>query len=164
MFPETVLSISTATSLTQPTPSLIISLSVLLAPLPRPTESEVAQSCLTVCDPVDCSPPGSSIHGILQARILAWVAISFSRGSSQPRDRTQVSHIAGRRFNLYTTRVALMFCLCVLQSPFMKKTQLLSKPSFAFGKLPIKKQWVFPFVTKLNKKLKKRHMSFVIRT
>ena len=43
-------------------------------------ESEVAQSCLTLCDPMDCSPPGSSIHGILQARILEWAAISFSRG------------------------------------------------------------------------------------
>ena len=64
------------------------------------SESEVAQSCPTLCDPVDCSPPGSSVHGILQARILEWVAISFSRGSSRPRDRTQVSHIAGRRFNL----------------------------------------------------------------
>ena len=50
------------------------------------SESEVAQSCLTLCDPMDCSPPGSSVHGILQARILEWVAISFSRGSSQPRD------------------------------------------------------------------------------
>ena len=49
---------------------------------------------------MDCSPPGSSIHGILQARILEWVAISFSRGSSWPRDRTQVSHIRGRCFNL----------------------------------------------------------------
>ena len=49
----------------------------------------------------DCSPPGSSIHRILQARILEWVAISFSRGSSQPRDRTQVSRIAGRCFNLW---------------------------------------------------------------
>ena len=45
------------------------------------SESEVAQSCLTLCDPVDCSPPVSSVHGILQARILEWVAISFSRGS-----------------------------------------------------------------------------------
>ena len=44
------------------------------------------QSSLTLCDPMDCSPPGSSVHGILQARILEWVAISFSRGSSQPRD------------------------------------------------------------------------------
>ena len=69
--------------------------------------SEVAQSCPTLWDPVDCSPPGSSIHGILQARILEWVAISFSRGSSQPRDRIQVSCIASRRFNLWATREAL---------------------------------------------------------
>ena len=63
-------------------------------------ESEVAQSCPTLCDPVDCSPPGSFVHGILQAGILEWVAISFSRGSSGSRDRTQVSLIAGRGFNL----------------------------------------------------------------
>ena len=49
----------------------------------------VAQLCLTVCDPMDCSPPGSSVHGILQVRILEWVAILFSRGSSRPRDQTQ---------------------------------------------------------------------------
>ena len=49
----------------------------------------VSQSCLTLCDPMDGSPPGSSVHGILQARILEWIAISFSRGSSQPRDRTR---------------------------------------------------------------------------
>ena len=52
----------------------------------------------TLCDPVDGDPPGSSVHGILQARMLEWVAISFSRGSSQPRDRTQVSRIAGGFF------------------------------------------------------------------
>ena len=46
----------------------------------------VTQSCLTLCDLMDCSPPGSSVHGILQARILEWVVISFSRVSSQPRD------------------------------------------------------------------------------
>ena len=62
------------------------------------SESEVAQSCPTLCDPMDCSPPGSSVHGILQARVLKWVAVSFSRGSSQPRDQTQVSCIAGRFF------------------------------------------------------------------
>ena len=45
-----------------------------------------AQSCLTLCDPMDCSPPGSSVYGILQARILEWVAIASSRGSSRPRD------------------------------------------------------------------------------
>ena len=58
----------------------------------------VPQSSPTLCDPVDYSLPGSSVHGILQARILEWVAIPFSRGSSQPRDRTQVSRIAGRFF------------------------------------------------------------------
>ena len=68
--------------------------------------SEVAQSCLTLCDPMDCSPPGSSVHGILQARILEWVATSFSRESSWPRDWTEVSHIAGRCFNLWATREA----------------------------------------------------------
>ena len=46
----------------------------------------VLQQCLTPCDPMDCSPPGSSVHGILQARILEWVAIPFFKGSSQPRD------------------------------------------------------------------------------
>ena len=66
----------------------------------------VVQSCLTLCDPVDCSLPGFSIHGILQARILEWVTISFSRGSSPPRDRTWVSYIGGRRFNLWATREA----------------------------------------------------------
>ena len=62
------------------------------------------KSCLTLCDPMGCSLPGSSIHGILQARVLEWVAISFSRGSSRPRDRTQVSHIVGRRFTIWATR------------------------------------------------------------
>jgi len=60
----------------------------------------VAQLCPTLCDPMDCSPPGSSFHGILQARILEWVAIPFSRGSSQPKDLTQVSCISGRYFHL----------------------------------------------------------------
>ena len=55
----------------------------------------VTQLCLTLCDSMDCSPPGSSVHGILQARIPEWVAISFSRGSSQPRDGTQASCTAG---------------------------------------------------------------------
>ena len=58
--------------------------------------TSVAQSCPTPCDPMDSTLPGSSVHGILQARILEWVAISFSRGSSRPRDRTPVSHTAGR--------------------------------------------------------------------
>ena len=67
-------------------------------------ESLVTQSCPTFCDPMDCSLPGSSVHGIFQARILEWVAISFFRGSSWPRDPTWVSHIAGRRFTVWATK------------------------------------------------------------
>ena len=63
----------------------------------------VAQSCPTLCDPRDCSLPGSSVHGILQARILEWVSIPFSRGPSQPRDWTQVSCIAGKFFTIWAT-------------------------------------------------------------
>ena len=62
-------------------------------------ENEVAQSCPTVCDPMDCSPPGSSVHRIFQARILGWVAISFSSGSYQLGEQW-VSRIAGRRFTI----------------------------------------------------------------
>ena len=65
------------------------------------------QSCLTLCDPTNCSQPGSSIHEILQARILQWVATPFSRRSSWPRDRTEVSCVAGRFFTISTTREAL---------------------------------------------------------
>ena len=62
----------------------------------------VAKSCLMLCDPMECSPPGSSVHGIFQARILEWVATSFSRRSSPPRDRIQVSCITGRLFTAWT--------------------------------------------------------------
>ena len=66
----------------------------------------VTQSCLTLCSPVDCSPPGSSVHGILQARILEWFAKPSSRGSSWPRDQTHVCYvscIAGKFFTTSTT-------------------------------------------------------------
>ena len=66
--------------------------------------SEVAQSCLTLCDPMDCSLQGSSVHEIFQARVLEGVDISFCRGSSWPWDQTWVSHIAGRRFTVWATR------------------------------------------------------------
>ena len=65
------------------------------------SESEVTQSCLTLCNPMDCSLPRSSVHGVFQARVLEWVAISFSRGSSWPRDRTRVSHIIGRHCTIW---------------------------------------------------------------
>ena len=64
----------------------------------------VTQSCLTRSDPMDCSPPSSSVHGILQARTLEWVVMSSSRGSSQPREQTQVSGIAGRFFTVRASR------------------------------------------------------------
>ena len=61
----------------------------------------VAESCMTLCDPIDCSPSGSSVHGILQARIMEWAAIPFSRETSQPRDWTLVSRITGRFFTVW---------------------------------------------------------------
>ena len=64
-------------------------------------EKKSLQSCLTLCDPVGYSPPGSSVHGILQARLLEWVAILFSRESFEPRDQTQVSCIAGSFFTIW---------------------------------------------------------------
>ena len=83
---------------------------------------EVAQSCPTLCDPMDCSLPGCSLHGILQARVLEWVAITFSRGSFPPKNRTQVSHIISRRFTIFQLRSQgqHLFTSCfVQQSKFL---------------------------------------------
>ena len=71
-------------------------------------ECLVTQSSLTVCYPMDCSLPGSSVHGILRARIPEWVAIPFSRGSSQPRDWAWVSYIAGRFYTVWVTKTAIL--------------------------------------------------------
>ena len=79
----------------------------------------VAQSCPILCNPIDCSLPGSSVHGILQARVLEWVAFPFSRGSSPPRDRTQVSRIAGGFFTRWATREAWTELICI----FMKRLE-----------------------------------------
>ena len=76
------------------------------------------QSCLTLCNPIDCSLPGSSVHGILQARIPVWVAMPFSRGTSWPMNWTVVSCTAGR-FHIWATREAcnrICFCYSVTQS------------------------------------------------
>ena len=86
----------------------------------------VAQSCPTLCDCMDYSPPGSSVHGILQARILEGAAISFSRGSSQPRDQTQVFHIAGGFLAVWATREATntgMGSLSLLQASSWPRNQ-----------------------------------------
>ena len=84
----------------------------------------VTQLCLTLCDPMDCSPPGSSVHGILLARILEWVAIPCSRGSSPPRNGTWVSCIAGRRFTVWDTREALYSSYTQIQSYVPALSQL----------------------------------------
>ena len=84
----------------------------------------VTLSCTTVCDPVDYNPPGSSVHGVLQARILEWIAISFSRGSSQPRDQTWMSCMQ-----------ADSLCLSQQGRFFMSDAQLLSTHRVIFGLL-----------------------------
>ena len=66
----------------------------------------VTQACPTLCNPTDCSPPGFSAHGILQARILEWIAIPFSRGTSQPRDWALVSCLTGKFFTIWATKKA----------------------------------------------------------
>ena len=106
----------------------------------------VTQSCLTLCDPIDCSPPGSSVNGILQARTLEWVAIPFSRGSSWPRGRTCVTCIAGRFFTIWATREALL-CLYV----FLITPRHLSFCYFAFGFIcfcSFRLGMSFPFISK----------------
>ena len=88
------------------------------SPPPLESESEVAQSCPTLCNPMDCSLPGSSIHGIFQARVLERVAISFFKGSSRPRDLTLVFCIAGRCFTIWARREASTQAILVFQFNF----------------------------------------------
>ena len=82
---------------------------------------KVAESVLTLCDPKDCSLSGSSVHRILQARILEWVACPFSSGSSQPRNRTRVSSNTGRFFTSWVTREASNRRECGLKTHFVGK-------------------------------------------
>ena len=70
----------------------------------------VTQSCPTLCDPMDCNPPGSSVHGILQARIFEWVAITFSRGSTWSKVWTWVSHITDRFCTVWVTKLSPISC------------------------------------------------------
>ena len=90
-----------------PTDNVNINLTIIFFPLAMsPSVSPISlHACMLshftrvqLCNPMDCSPPGSFVHGISQARILEWVAISFSRGSSRPRDQTQVSCLTGEFF------------------------------------------------------------------
>ena len=86
----------------------------------------VAKSCLTLCDPMDCSLPGSSVHGILQARILEWVAISFSTGSSWPRDQTCISCIGRWILYHWATRKTWVMGSCYYCSLTDVETETLS--------------------------------------
>ena len=88
------------------------------------SQSESRLVMLTLCDP--------SVHGILQTRILERVAFPFSRGSSQPRDQTQVSHIAGRFFTSWATRGAQMLCIMIQKDVIFKLTYFF-KPSLIMG-------------------------------
>ena len=87
---------------------------------PKKVKVLVTQLFLTLCNPVDCSPPGFSVHGILQARILEWIAISSSRGSSWPRDEIRVSCTANGFFTTWTTREAPMQVKFILVTNFLK--------------------------------------------
>ena len=91
----------------------------------------VTKLCLILLRLMDCSPPGPSVHGISQARILEWVAISFSRGSSQPRDRTQVSRIVGRCFTIWATREALIR-IWIISGSHLHSSPSPSSPSLTF--------------------------------
>ena len=87
----------------------------------------VTQSCPTLCDPMDCSPPGSSVHGILQARILEWVAIPSSRVSPWPRDGTQVSRIAG---GFFTVWAMLRLGWCKFKTLKAEQTWVMISPGY----------------------------------
>ena len=91
---------------------------------------------------MDCSPLGSSVHGILQARILVWVVIPFSRGSSHPRDRTQVCHTASRFFTTWATWEAPHnICVCVYIYTYMKYFYI--RPYIFVSMSSINYQWFF---------------------
>ena len=101
------------------------------------SEIEVAQSYPTLCDPMNCSLPGSSVHGIFQARSLEWAAISFSRGSSPPRDGNLVSRIEGRCFTVWATREVHLYTSPNFYSSKQRIKIFESRHEFKTWKLPI---------------------------
>ena len=96
----------------------------------------VVPSCLTLWDPMDCSPPGFSVQGILQGRILEWVAIPFSRGSSWPRDQTRVSCFADGFFTFWATREALFLIFHLIAPASFQCFKTLLQNSHWNWKLP----------------------------
>ena len=108
----------------------VLKIVIMVANIINAFERKWSCSVVSLCHPMDCSPPGSYIHGIFQTGILEWVAISFSRGSSGPRDQTQVSHIAGRLFTIWATRgtahlkiVKMVYWGVILLLYYIYKTQ-----------------------------------------
>ena len=91
-----------------------------------------AQSCPTLCDPMDCSPPGFSVHGILQARIQEWIAIPFSRGTFPPRDQILVSCITGRFFTIWATEKSQVYTEPLFEFP-QSCSKFLLAIYFAYG-------------------------------
>ena len=116
----------------------------------------VTQLCLTLCDPMHCSPSDSSVHGILQARILEWAIICFSRGSSWPRDQTQVSCFAGRFFTNWTIRESqVAYWVVLFISSFLKNS--LEKGMSTHSSIPA---WRIPWREELGS-LQSRSSSFL---
>ena len=103
----------------------------------------VAKSCLTLCNCMGCRPPGSSVHGISQARILEWVAMSFSRGSSLPRGQTQVSCTAGRIFTGWARREGIYIKInkCNFNNNFYLHNMLLSNSMILLSSKQPESQW-----------------------
>ena len=110
-----------------------------------------AQSCLTLCDPMNCYLPGSSVYGIFQARILDWVAISFSRGSSRPRDWTHVSGIAGRFFTAESLGKPTRGVNTVFLNSFLMPCPQHPAQGLAHWKHPINILWLNDWVNALLK-------------
>ena len=92
----------------------------------------LTQSCPTLWDTMDCSLRGSSVHGILQARVLDWVTIPFSRGSSRPKDQTQISCIAGRFFTIWATKGSPSITI-IVKKCFKRQVLIWSPPNTPFG-------------------------------
>ena len=127
--------------------------------------AQALQSCPTVCDPMDFSPPGSSVHGVLQARILKWVALPFSRGSSQPRDWTTISCFSCTASRFFTTEsrgkstkwLCAVLCLATQSCPTLFDPTDCNPPGSSVRGFSRKEYWsVLPHSnTKLRVLLKK---------
>ena len=112
----------------------------------------VTKSCPALCDPMDCSPPGSSVHEVSQTRILEWIAISFSKGSSQPRDQTHISCLAGCFFTTapyFTKKFGEAFAVLLIKS-IPPKADLFGNIMVNINTELIKRWRIFPTQSNVN--------------